>query len=138
MDVEKETLTYKSSVSLMRRSSQKKNKDLKFKPIYLTSPFFLFVSQISQTNVEIEKLQSALRENNRQEADISLLADKQCQAHIKSAKMKHTSIQQEIDQLNSQLNSLTLEDGQAERVIQEVSLMYLTFHSKCTNTFNFH
>ncbi|XP_049434264.1 dynein regulatory complex protein 10 isoform X1 [Epinephelus fuscoguttatus] len=95
-------------------------------------------AEISQTNVEIEKLQSALRENNRQEADISLLADKQCQAHIKSAKMKHASIQQEIDQLNSQLNSLTLEDGQAERVIQEeiekvvteIEYLLQTFDSK--------
>lgn len=60
---------------------------------------------------------------------MSLLADKQCQSHIKTSKMKQTSIQQEIDRLNIQLNNLILENRQAERVLQEVRLVYLTFHS---------
>ncbi|XP_078106754.1 dynein regulatory complex protein 10 [Sander vitreus] len=75
-------------------------------------------AMISEKNVEIQNLQSCLNGNIRQDAGVSLLVEKQCQSHIKAAKMKHTSIQREIDRLNSQLNNLILENRQAERVIQ--------------------
>ncbi|XP_031165014.1 dynein regulatory complex protein 10 isoform X2 [Sander lucioperca] len=75
-------------------------------------------AMISEKNVEIQNLQSGLNGNIRQDAGVSLLVEKQCQSHIKAAKMKHTSIQREIDRLNSQLNNLILENRQAERVIQ--------------------
>lgn len=78
-------------------------------------------------------MQSSLQDNMSQEAGMSFLADKQCQSHIKTSKMKHSSLQRENDQLNSQLNDLILKNREAERVIQEVSLVHLTFHSKCTN-----
>ncbi|KAF1389092.1 hypothetical protein PFLUV_G00069870 [Perca fluviatilis] len=75
-------------------------------------------AMISEKNVEIQNLQSGLNGNIRQDAGVSLLVEKQCQSHIKAAKIKHTSIQREIDRLNSQLNNLILENRQAERVIQ--------------------
>ncbi|XP_042345010.1 dynein regulatory complex protein 10 [Plectropomus leopardus] len=76
-------------------------------------------AEISQANADIKNLQSALKGDNRQEEDMLLLADKQCQIHIKSAKMKHASMQQDINQLTSQFNNMILEDRQTERVIQE-------------------
>ncbi|XP_044052776.1 dynein regulatory complex protein 10 isoform X2 [Siniperca chuatsi] len=76
-------------------------------------------AKISHKNDEIKNLQSSLQRKNAQEASMSLLAGKQCQSHMKISKVKHTSIQQEIDQLNIQLNNLMLENRQAERVIQE-------------------
>ncbi len=81
---------------------------------------FLFVSQISQKKDDINDFQSSLQGKNTQEAGTSLLADKQCQAHIKTSKVKQASVQREIDQLSIQLNNLILENRQAERVLQEV------------------
>ncbi|XP_074494197.1 dynein regulatory complex protein 10 [Sebastes fasciatus] len=76
---------------------------------------------ISQINDEIKAMQSSLQDNMSQEAGMSFLADKQCQSHIKTSKMKHSSLQRENDQLNSQLNDLILKNREAERVIQEES-----------------
>lgn len=89
----------------------------------------LFTSQISQKQIEIKYLECSLQENNTQEVDKSLLTDKQSQPHITTS-MKQTSIQQEIDQLNIQLNNFILENRQAERVLQEVSSVNPTFPSK--------
>ncbi|KAA8592285.1 dynein regulatory complex protein 10 isoform X2 [Etheostoma spectabile] len=73
---------------------------------------------ISKKNIEIQNLQIGLNGDIRQDAGMSLLVEKQRQSHIKAAKVKHTSIQQEIDRLNSQLNNLVLENREAERLIQ--------------------
>ncbi|XP_035514144.1 dynein regulatory complex protein 10 [Morone saxatilis] len=70
-------------------------------------------------NHAIEQMQSSLQGKNLQDADKSLLAEKQCQSHIKTSKVKQASIQHEIDQLNIQLNSLMLENRRTERVLQE-------------------
>ncbi|XP_051278823.1 dynein regulatory complex protein 10 isoform X2 [Dicentrarchus labrax] len=70
-------------------------------------------------NNAIEKMQSSLQGKNLQDADKSLLAEKQCQSHIKTSKVTQASTQQKIDQLNIQLNSLILENRQTERVLQE-------------------
>ncbi|XP_029295147.1 LOW QUALITY PROTEIN: dynein regulatory complex protein 10 [Cottoperca gobio] len=73
-------------------------------------------AQISEKNDEIKHFQDSLKGDNSQKADTSLLAEKQCQSHMKTS--KHSSKQQELDRLNSQLNKLFLESRQAERVIQ--------------------
>ncbi|XP_034728134.1 dynein regulatory complex protein 10 [Etheostoma cragini] len=73
---------------------------------------------ISEKNVEIQNLQIGLNGPIRQDTGVSLLVEKQRQSHNKAAKVKHTSIQQEIDRLNSQLNNLILENREAEREIQ--------------------
>nr|XP_046243256.1 dynein regulatory complex protein 10 isoform X2 [Scatophagus argus]XP_046243257.1 dynein regulatory complex protein 10 isoform X2 [Scatophagus argus] len=75
-------------------------------------------AKISHKNHQIKNLQSSLQEKKTQEAGMSF-GSKQGQSHIKSSKVKQTSIQQEIDQLNIQLNNLMVENRQAERVLQE-------------------
>ncbi|XP_068560078.1 dynein regulatory complex protein 10 isoform X2 [Cebidichthys violaceus] len=75
-------------------------------------------AKISRNNNELKKLQRSLK-GIKEEPGMSFLADKQYQSHMKSAKMKQTGIQQEIDQLNSQLNNLIPKNRQAEREIQE-------------------
>ncbi|XP_034416763.1 dynein regulatory complex protein 10-like [Cyclopterus lumpus] len=75
-------------------------------------------AEISQGNDTINQLQRSLT-GNRQEPDAPLLAEKLSQSHVKSSKIRHTSIQQEIAQLNSQLNSLILKNREVEREIQE-------------------
>ncbi|XP_031712551.1 dynein regulatory complex protein 10 [Anarrhichthys ocellatus] len=75
-------------------------------------------AKISCNNNKLKKCQRSLK-GIAEEPGMSLLADKQYQSHMKSAKMKQTGIQQEIDQLNSQLNDLTPKNRQAEREIQE-------------------
>ncbi|KAM7416872.1 hypothetical protein PAMA_018784 [Pampus argenteus] len=62
------------------------------------------------------KMKSPLRENN---VVLSVPADKECQALIRTSKMKQASVQKEIDQLNVQLNNLILENKANERLIQE-------------------
>ncbi|XP_070761263.1 dynein regulatory complex protein 10 [Enoplosus armatus] len=83
-------------------------------------------AKISQKNDKIKNLWSSLQRNNTQEAHMSLLADKQCQSHIKTSKVKQTSLQKETDQLNIQLNNLILENRQEEGVIQEKNEMVAT------------
>ncbi|KAM7392114.1 hypothetical protein PAMP_022748 [Pampus punctatissimus] len=73
-------------------------------------------AKITDIKDRIKNMKSPLRENN---AVLSTLADKECQALIKTSKMKQDSMQQEIDQLNIQLNNLILENKSKERVIQE-------------------
>ncbi|XP_034396769.1 dynein regulatory complex protein 10 [Cyclopterus lumpus] len=75
-------------------------------------------AQISQGNDTIKQLQRSLI-GNRQEPDVPHLAEKLSQSHVKSSKIRQTSIQQEIAQLNSQLNSLILKNREVEREIQE-------------------
>ncbi|XP_059192492.1 dynein regulatory complex protein 10 [Centropristis striata] len=74
---------------------------------------------ISKKNDKIKYLQSFLQGRSRQNVDMSLLVDSQRQSLLKTSEVKHTSMQQQIDQLNTQLSSLALENRQAERVIQE-------------------
>lgn len=104
-----------------------------FKPLYalfltipyLTSLIFLLVSQITQKNDEIKHLQHSLKVNSGEELDVSLLAKKQFQSHDNLSKIKQNSIQQEIDQLNSQLNNSVLENRKVEKELQEVRSGFL-------------
>ncbi|KAM7018944.1 dynein regulatory complex protein 10 [Tautogolabrus adspersus] len=73
-------------------------------------------AEISQQNIEIENLKSCLEEKNKEEAALSISGDKQ-HPHAKTMKMIH--LEQEIDQLRTQLNSLKLENREAEGAIQE-------------------
>ncbi|XP_060894064.1 dynein regulatory complex protein 10 [Labrus mixtus] len=73
-------------------------------------------AEISQQNIEIENLQSCLEEKNKEEAALSISGDKQ-HPHVKTVKM--IRLEQEIDQLKTQLKSLKLEHRQAEGVILE-------------------
>ncbi|XP_020505562.2 dynein regulatory complex protein 10 [Labrus bergylta] len=73
-------------------------------------------AEISQQNIEIENLQSCLEEKNKEEAALSISGDKQ---HPNAKTMKMIRLEQEIDQLKTQLKSLKLEHRQAEGVILE-------------------
>lgn len=99
-------------------------------PFYhLTSPIVVFVSQIFEKKEEIKRCQGFLEVNKRGKAGISLLP-----GHTAS-KMKKAGKTQAIDQPNILLRKLIFENRQAERVIQEVRLVYLTHHNKHTNVF---
>lgn len=92
---------------------------------------FLFVQQISQKNQQIQSLQSFLQEKKKKASTLA----KQHQSIIEASEETQSRVQQEIDQLTAQLNSLILGDRQAERALQEVFLT--TFYRKCV-TFTFH
>ncbi|XP_060927142.1 dynein regulatory complex protein 10-like [Limanda limanda] len=72
-------------------------------------------AKISQKNVETKNLQESLDANNPQRLHISPTYEK-CQPHISE---KQASMQQDVDPLNNQLNSLLREHKQAERALQE-------------------
>ncbi|XP_069565560.1 dynein regulatory complex protein 10 [Brachyistius frenatus] len=72
--------------------------------------------KISQIDVTIKTLQSALEAVNKQLNDETPLVQKQ---PTKTTNVKEASIQQEIDRLNIQLNNLMLENNQAEKIPQE-------------------
>ncbi|XP_040051152.2 dynein regulatory complex protein 10 [Gasterosteus aculeatus] len=76
-------------------------------------------AKITQKNDEIKHLQHSLKVNSGEELDVSLLAKKQFQSHDNLSKIKQNSIQQEIDQLNSQLNNSVLENRKVEKELQE-------------------
>ncbi|XP_073325259.1 dynein regulatory complex protein 10 [Pagrus major] len=75
--------------------------------------------KICKKDEQIQTLQSELQLVKTQEASMLLLLDKLCNPHIKASKVKRVGIQQEIDQLKIQLNSLMLENKQAETLLQE-------------------
>lgn len=77
---------------------------------------FIFVQQISQKNQQIQSLQSFLQEKKK---EASALA-KQHQSIIEASQETQNRVQQEIDQLTAQLNSLIVGNRQAERALQEV------------------
>ncbi|XP_037338013.2 dynein regulatory complex protein 10-like [Pungitius pungitius] len=75
-------------------------------------------AKIIQNNDDIEHFQNSLKVNSGEELDVSLLAKKQFQSHDNLSKIKQIRIQQEIDQLNSELNSSVLENKKVEKGIQ--------------------
>lgn len=77
--------------------------------------------QISQKNNEITTLQNALQMRRNTQEHKSLFTDQLQKSEINlKYNMKQASLQQEIDQLNSQIKSLVLENRKAEKVLQEV------------------
>lgn len=56
---------------------------------------------------------------------------KQHQSILEASQATQTRIQQEIDQLNARLNNMILDNRQAERALQEVRVLHLTFHRTC-------
>uniref|UniRef100_A0A3Q3JEF7 Dynein regulatory complex protein 10 n=1 Tax=Monopterus albus TaxID=43700 RepID=A0A3Q3JEF7_MONAL len=74
-------------------------------------------TKILQKQMEINNLQHSLQENSPQ-VNMPLPTEKQSPPHIKTSK-KQEKLQQEIDQLTIQLNSLMSENRQAERILQE-------------------
>ena len=112
----------------MQQDKKKTNK-ISYSSIFFPiwrCPVLLFLSQISQQNVEIANLQESLDANNTQKLQISPTYKKSL-PHVSE---KHASMQQEVDPLNNQLNNLLRENKQAERLLQEVSLVHLKFSSK--------
>ncbi|CAJ1068836.1 dynein regulatory complex protein 9 [Xyrichtys novacula] len=69
--------------------------------------------KISLQNIEIENLTGSLEEKNTEEANLSIVAGH----HVRVP--KKSRLQQETDQLQTQLNNLMLENREAERVIQK-------------------
>ncbi|XP_074527152.1 dynein regulatory complex protein 10 [Halichoeres trimaculatus] len=75
----------------------------------------LIDGEISLHNSMIENEQRSLEKKKREEA--SVLIPDSLKPHTKTSKINR--LQQEIDQLQTQLNSLMLENREAERAIQE-------------------
>ncbi|KAK9522705.1 hypothetical protein VZT92_019152 [Zoarces viviparus] len=75
-------------------------------------------AKISCDDNELKKCRRSLKELEEQPGRL-LVDDKQYQSHMKSAEMKQAGIQQEIDQLNSQLNNLATNNRQAERELYD-------------------
>ncbi|KAK9523762.1 hypothetical protein VZT92_017662 [Zoarces viviparus] len=75
-------------------------------------------AKISCDDNELKKCRRSLKELEEQPGRL-LVDDKQYQSHMKSAQMKQAGIQQEIDQLNSQLNNLATNNRQAERELYD-------------------
>uniref|UniRef100_A0A3Q1B8H6 Dynein regulatory complex protein 10 n=3 Tax=Amphiprion ocellaris TaxID=80972 RepID=A0A3Q1B8H6_AMPOC len=90
----------------------------------------------------MESIESVQQKNKALEEEMSLPTEKQRQPQIKTASLKQTSLQEEIDQLNIQLSNLMFENRQAERILQEknekveMEIEYLiqNFDEKITET----
>ncbi|KAM8886204.1 dynein regulatory complex protein 10 isoform 2-T2 [Spinachia spinachia] len=76
-------------------------------------------AKITQNNDAIKHFEDSLKANSGVELDVSLLAKKQFQSNDNLSKIKRIILQQEIDQLNSQLNNSVLENRKVEKEIQE-------------------
>lgn len=95
---------------------------------HLISCIFLLIFQISQKENKIKRLEGLLQacsapEGSMPEDNVSPFEDKQIQAHVKLSKLKQDSLQEEINQLETQFRNVMLENRKAERLLQEVSLV---------------
>lgn len=74
------------------------------------------MQQISQKNHKIQSLKSSLQEKKK---EASVLA-KQLQSIVETSQAKQSTVQQETDELNTQLNNLILTNKETERALHEV------------------
>ncbi|KAM9744109.1 dynein regulatory complex protein 10 isoform 2-T2 [Menidia menidia] len=90
--------------------------------------------QISEREREIRHLEKDL--GNIREENLPALQDTHAQQNMKILSTKLSSLQKEADELSLQLNSLMLENKQAERVLQEKNKMLETEIEKLIQTFD--
>lgn len=74
------------------------------------------MQQIFQKNHKIQSLKSSLQEKKK---EASVLA-KQLQSIVETSQAKQSTVQQETDELNTQLNNLILTNKETERALHEV------------------
>lgn len=84
------------------------------------------MQQISDKNQEIENLQRSLEEKKQK---ANLLA-KQHQSILETSDLTVQKIQQNVDEVSTQLKKLIRENRQSEKALQEVQLC-LTLHKHC-------
>lgn len=93
----------------------------------LTCSFFpLFMKQISKKDRQIKTLQGELQAHKTEEERMLIPQDQQSHPNVKASQVKQAGLQQVIDQLKVQLNSLMLENKQAETSLQQVSSAHPT------------